>query len=62
MDDKEKEFDIETKKNEFAAVKTMKTVLIGLAMLMCVVVKYIPFLQATKAARCQGSMQANQSG
>ena len=38
MDKKEKkEFDIETKKNEFVADKTMKTTLIGLAILMCVV-------------------------
>ena len=38
-DNKEKKhFDIETMMDEFLAVKTMKTVLMGLAMVMCMVV------------------------
>ena len=38
-DNKEKKhFNIETMMDEFLAVKTMKTVLMGLAMVMCMVV------------------------
>ena len=38
-DDKEKKhFNIETMMDEFLAVETMKTVLMGLAMVMCMVV------------------------
>ena len=43
MDEKErKEFDIEPMKNEFLAVETMKTILMVIAMLICVIVMYIP--------------------
>ena len=42
----EKYFDIETMMDEFLAVQTMKTVLMSLAMVLCMVVesKYIVFL------------------
>ena len=41
MDDKEKkDFTNETIQDEFLAVETMNTILMGLAMLMCVVVIY----------------------
>ena len=43
IDEKErKKFDIKTMKKEFVAVKTVKTILMGLAMLVCVVILYIP--------------------
>ena len=39
-DKKKKDFNIETMMDEFLAVETMNTILMGLAMLMCVVVIY----------------------
>ena len=46
IDEKEKkELNSEMMKNELAAVKTMKTILIGLSILMCVIVMYRPFRQ-----------------
>ena len=44
MDKKErKDFYIETMEDEFVAVKTMKSISMGLAISMCVVVIYITF-------------------
>ena len=41
MDDKEKtDLNNETMKDEFIAIETMKTILMGLAMIICVVVIY----------------------
>ena len=42
-DKEKKDFDIETMKDDFLAVETIKTVLMGLAMLMCTVVIQVTF-------------------